>query len=198
MMPRRIEAIVEGAGEQRALPTLIKRIAAQVAPGKPVEPGQGWRIPRNHIIQNDDEMQRVINVLAKSVKATGGGILVLWDADDDCPAHEGPRHQVRLQALRPDIPIRVVIANREYEAWFLAGARDLAGNSGLPADLADHPAPEQPRDAKGWLRQAMRSGATYRETLHQESFSRLIAIDRVQRRSPSFDKLCREVGRLLA
>lgn len=166
MMARRIEVIVEGDGEQRALPVLVKRIAAQVAPGTPVTLGQGWRIHRDHILRNDDEMRRVIDILAMSVKPTGGGILVLWDADDDCPAHEGPRHQARLQAMRPDIPLRVVIANREYEAWFLAGARNLAGEAGLPADLADHPEPEHPRDAKGWLRQAMRSGATYRETLH--------------------------------
>lgn len=197
MMARRIEVIVEGDGEQRSLPVLVKRIATQIAPGKPVALGQGWRIHRDHILRNDGEMQRVIDILAMSVKPTGGGILILWDADDDCPAHEGPRHQARLQAMRPDIPIRVVIANREYEAWFLAGARDLAGTAGLPIDLADHAAPEDLRDAKGWLKQAMGSRSTYRETMHQETFSRLVAIERVRQRSPSFDKLCREVGRIL-
>lgn len=198
MRPRRIEAIVEGHGEQRAMPILLRRIAAAVAPGTPVEIGPGWRLPRDRILADDAEVRRILDIVALNIRPVGGGILVVWDADDACPARQAPEQQRRVQALRTDVPVRTVIANREYEAWFLAGASALAGQAGLPATLADHPNPERPRDAKGWLSAAMPCGTGYKETIHQRILSERIDVARVRRRSPSFDKLCREVERLLA
>jgi hypothetical protein len=194
---RRIEVIVEGHGEQRAMPMLIRRIAAAVAPQQPISVGPGWRLAKGRILTDDHEVRRVLDILALQVKPVGGGILLVWDADDACPAESAPAQQHRVQSLRADLPVRVVIANREYESWFLAGAADLAGKAGLPADLADHPEPEKPRNAKGWLDQHLPAGISYKETIHQEQFSAHLDVARVRGRSPSFDKLCREVEGVL-
>ena len=48
-------------------------------------------------------------------------ILILIDADEDCPRKLAPSLLARARALvPPDYPIGLVVANREYEAWFLA------------------------------------------------------------------------------
>ena len=64
-----------------------------------------------------------------------GGILVLLDADDDCPAELAPTLLNRARSARPDCRVSVVLANREFEAWFLASAQSLAGRFGFPADI---------------------------------------------------------------
>ena len=49
-----------------------------------------------------------------------GAILILLDADNDCPAELGIELLRRARLARADRPIRAVLAKTEYEAWFLA------------------------------------------------------------------------------
>jgi hypothetical protein len=58
--------------------------------------------------------------------------------------------RVRLKNVSEEL-IVPVLANKEFEAWFLAGASSLAGHHGFPADLAPPPEPESIRGAKEWL-----------------------------------------------
>jgi hypothetical protein len=83
---------------------------------------------------------------------------------------------------------------REYEAWFLAAAESLRGRRGLPSDLEAPATPEAFRDAKGWLGDRMPRG--YSPTADQPALTDLFDLERA-RRSPSFDKLVRELTRLL-
>jgi hypothetical protein len=89
-----------------------------------------------------------------------------------------------------------VVANREYEAWFIAAANSLAGKSGLPDDLPAHEAPETLRDAKGWFTSRMGPGKRYVETRHQPAFTATFSIAEA-RSARSFRKLEREVKRLV-
>jgi hypothetical protein len=91
----------------------------------------------------------------------------------------------------------VVIANREYEAWFLAAAESLRGVGGLPETLEPPSDPELPRDAKGWLTRQMSARETYDETQHQLEFSQRLDIT-AARAADSFDKLWRDMAGLLA
>ena len=96
---------------------------------------------------------------------TAGGVLVLLDADDDCPAALGPALLERARAARSDVPISVVLANREFEAWFIAAAESLAGTHGFPADLTAPADPEKIRGAKEWLGQRKTDGRPYKPTV---------------------------------
>ncbi len=122
-----------------------------------------------------------------------GRVLVLLDADDDLPCVLGPRLLTQARARRKDRDISVVVATREYEAWFLAAAESLRGHRALPMDLASPAHPEGIRDAKGWLDERMPGG--YSETLDQPALTAMFDLA-LARRSDSFDKLFREVGRL--
>ena len=97
----------------------------------------------------------------------------------------------RAQSIAPHRKISVVLANREYEAWFIAAAESLQGNRGFDYDPAKTVDPEQPRDAKGWIESCM-FNRSYGETTDQPAFSALIDLQLAFDRSRSFRKLCSE------
>jgi hypothetical protein len=88
------------------------------------------RVNRGRIVASNG-LESAVKAMALRVSPTAGGVLVLIDADDDCPAHLGPALLARAREARSDVPVSVVLANREFEAWFLAAAPSLAGNCGL-------------------------------------------------------------------
>ena len=189
----RIVPIVEGHGEVEAVPILLRRIAAAVRPAVAVGVLSPIRIDRSKIV-TPPELERAVELAARRAGADGR-ILILLDADDDCPARLAPELLQRARAARTDRAIRVVLAKTEYEAWFLAAAGSIAGQQDIAADAA--PAdPEAVRGAKEWLARRMPPGRKYRPTLHQAALTKLFDLD-AARAAPSFDKLWRDVTALL-
>ena len=84
-------------------------------------------------------MERAV-ALAAGRAGPHGGILVLLDADDDCPAELASDLLRFAEHSRRDRSIRVVLAKAEYESWFLAAANSLAGHRGM--DEAASPPPD--------------------------------------------------------
>ena len=135
-------------------------------------------------------MERAV-ALAAGRAGPHGGILVLLDADDDCPAELASDLLRFAEHSRPDRSIRVVLAKAEYESWFLAAASSLAGHRGIDEAASPPPDSEAIRDAKGWLSARMPPGRRYRETLHQAALTARFDLDSA-RAAPSFDKMWRE------
>lgn len=191
----RIAAIVEGHGECDAVPLLIRRIALEIDPGFVPKVLQPSRIPATKLLK-EEELKRSIEFAARKLQGQGG-LLILVDCDDGCPARDGPALLRRAQQVRPDIPIAVVLAKKEFEAWFLAAAESLRGKRNLPATLICPSHPEEIRDAKGWLSEKMPRGVRYSETSDQaaltENFDMVAA-----RRADSFDKCYREIHKMLS
>ena len=190
----RIATIVEGHGEVEAVPILLRRIAERVAPGVALEVPRPIRVKRHQMLKAE-ELERAV-ALAAGRAGPHGGILVLLDADDDCPselASDLLRFAVRS---RPDRPIRVVLAKTEYESWFLAAAASLAGQRGIDEDALPPQDSEAIRNAKGWLSARMPPGRRYRETLHQAALTARFDLDSA-RAASSFDKMWRDLASLL-
>ena len=190
----RIVTIVEGHGEVEAVPILIRRIVASVAPGVVVDLPRPIRVKRNRLLR-ENELERTIELAARQA-SDNGRILILLDADDDCPAHLAPEILQRAVLARTDCRICVVLAKTEYEAWFLAAATSVAGRRGVRQDVTAPRDPEQIRDAKGWLSRQMTAGHSYRETLDQPALSAVFDLQSA-RRAPSFDKMWRDVRSFL-
>ena len=191
-MTVRIGCIVEGHGEVRAAPVLIRRIARGV--GVQVDIPHPIRVPGSRLAQQG-ELERAIELAARMIGGRGA-ILVLRDSEDDCPAELAPQLLARAARARGDLPVAVVLATREFEAWFLAAAESLRGRRGLPQSLAAPPDPEAIRGAKEWLRSRMPAGRKYVETEDQAALTEILDLD-LARRAPSFDKCYREITRLL-
>lgn len=189
----RIASIVEGNGEVSAVPVLLRRVAAEF--GCWATATRPIRIQRSRILL-DGVLERALDLAAMQA-GDGGAILILLDANSDCPATLGPAIRARAVAARSDRSIRVVLAKTEYEAWFLAAASSLAGRRGLAADFAPPPDPENIRDAKGVLTANMPPDQPYRPTQHQAALSATCDLQ-AARSAPSFDKFWREVRSLVA
>jgi hypothetical protein len=92
----------------------------------------------------------------------------------------------------------VVMANREYEAWFLASIEALRGKSGILSAAVSHPDPESPRDAKGELELRMLHGSSYSPSVDQAPLTAHLDLESAYRRCRSFRKLVRAFGILAA
>jgi len=115
-----------------------------------------------------DMLRRAVQMQSVRV-GSRGGVLVIADADDDCPVELADR--LRVQAGKRSTKLTVAVAVREFESWFLAAIRSLTSHSAVRPD-ADYPKdPDVRRDAKGALSKLMTT--TYRETLHQPAFAEL-------------------------
>jgi hypothetical protein len=190
-----IVPIVEGQGEEVAVPVLLRRMATEIAPEIWLEVRKPLRGSRQALVAPNG-IERYAE-RAAVLGGPGAGLLVLLDADDDCPADLAPRLLTRLQGARSDRHGRVVLANREFEAWFLASAPSLGGRRGLAEDIALPADPEAPRDCKGWLTAHRTDGRSYKPVADQAALTAAFDMALARSHSPSFDKLWRDVTRLL-
>lgn len=187
--------IVEGHGEVEAVPVLLRRIASGCGVAATV--AEPIRVKRTQITK-DGELERYVELAARKC-GPGDGILVLLDAEDDCPAELGQSLLQRARQTRSDRRIRVTLARSEFESWFLGGVRTLAGQHGLPAELGPPPDPEHIRDAKAWISRHMgaQHPAGYVPTRHQPAFAHRFDMSVARQLCPSFAKFCRDVEDLL-
>lgn len=189
--------IVEGHGEVQALPVLLRRIVKAEFPSAILTVLPPWRVGRSSLLL-PGKLENTVQAAAKQIMQEGAernGLLVLLDSDDDKPCELGPSLLKRAQQARGDMALSVVCACREYEAWFLAAADSLKGKCGLPESLSPPPQPEAIRNAKGWLDERMPRG--YAERTSQLELSRHFDLALARQRATSFDKLYRDVQRLL-
>jgi hypothetical protein len=190
-----LSAIVEGHGDVRAVPFLLRRIQQSVRPDLTLNVLRPWRIGRCKLVR-PGEIERTVQLAARKAPSPRA-ILILVDADDDPPCILGPGLLARAREARRDVPIGVVLAKREYEAWFLAAIDSISGHRGLREDVASIPQPESVRDAKGLLTSSMKGTRAYSEVLDQPALTAVFDMELARKRSDSFDKCWREVVRLL-
>jgi hypothetical protein len=146
-------------------------------------------VPKSKLLKLG-ELERAVQLAALNA-GSSGGILVLLDSDGDCPAELGPQLLERVRSARSDLPSAVVVANNEFESWFLASAASLPLATAV--ELPDRP--EEIRGAKEWLRRHLSNGV-YSETVDQVKLTHGIDLT-TARRASSFDKCYRDVLRLL-
>lgn len=192
----RIAAIAEGYGECEAVPILIRRIAQTIDPRFVPKVLPPLRVPASRLMR-EGEIERSVDFAARKLQGQGGILVVLdWDWNNGCPATDGPALLKRAMVVRGDLPIAVVLAKKEFEAWFLAAAKSLRGKHGLPNDLQSPAEPEGIRGAKEWLSDKMPQGRSYAETTDQPAFATLFDMN-MARRADSFDKCYRAIEKML-
>lgn len=124
-------------------------------------------------------------------------ILLLFDADDDCPVECAERVRQWAKDAAGSLPCEVVIACREYESWFLASIESLRGYKGISAQAEAPAVVESKRNAKGALEAFMPAGSSYSPTIDQTPMSQRFEMSMAYRRSRSFRKMVKAVGDLL-
>lgn len=201
-----VAPIVEGETEERCIKIILSRIwrdllsAADREPLAVLEPVPASRsavVGDRHpeLGQKVERAARVLRARLRPSPADRGFILLLMDADEDCPATLGPQLLARARAVRGDADIACVLAKRELENWFKAAAASLAGANGLPEDLTLPPNPEEGSGDKWLTRQMQRTDKNrkYAKPADAVDMARRMDLRQCRDHSPSFDKLCREL-----
>ncbi len=190
-MPK-IVPIVEGDGEVLAVPLLLGKLVAgmgraEIGVDRVLNAGACSNLTRA------GGLERFVETAA--LRPDCGAILVLMDADKGCPLKIAQDFVARINALGTKYPVLIVIANCEYEAWFLASlasiaGRTLEGRPGLPAgtEYPEHDV-ETLTAAKGWLSRSFPGTRKYKETFDQAAMTRLLRPELVAPRSRSFRRL---------
>lgn len=186
-----VAPIVEGHGEQQAVPHLLQRIAAAEGRFASLRVNPPIRIKSGSFIKDDQYFRKHVALAAgKARQHPNGHVLILLDCEDDCAASLGPSLLGRAQEVADDVSILVALARREYETWLVAAANSLRGVEGLPADLIAPADPEARRDAKGWLGRQMPKG--YDPVRHQLPLTLRFELQ-AARTVASFDRLFRKI-----
>ena len=197
-MPK-IVPIVEGEGDLQAVPILLMKILHAmnrydffIAPPRSAHSRSNLTRP--------DGLEKFLR--HAGMEPNCAGILILVDADKDCPKELAHQFAERIQALGIRFPTVIVVANGEYETWFLASLNTIAGNDlatgpGLPQGLRYENEVEGTRGAKGWLTEHFPKGRPYKEVTDQPAMTRLLDVELVREHSRSFRRLCHAVEQIV-
>lgn len=167
--------IVEGYGEAEAVSTLLRLLRGHWKIARP------WRQQRNRVVH--EGVLEAVATKALSKLQPGdrpAALLVILDADDDCPAALGPALSKRLRISHSHIPSAVVVAKRTFEAWLLTGWPEVSD-------------PESLANPKGRLR---RLTGEYGPRSEQARLTSQLDWQHASTRSPSFAKLLRALDAL--
>jgi hypothetical protein len=188
-----IQPIVEGYGEVSAVPVLIRNLSHLMSVYD-IRVGSPIRRHRSKLVKRDTLEQAI--KLAK-IQTGCRAIVVLLDADDDCPKTVAPNlQQWASRAARP-LACSVVVANKEYEGWFLSCIESLRGCRGILTTAISEPNPENIRDAKGRLEEKMLAGRKYLPPADQAALSAKADWATVHNNCRSFRKFAKETRHLL-
>ncbi|MFQ6008417.1 MAG: DUF4276 family protein [Candidatus Zixiibacteriota bacterium] len=192
-MNQAIVPIVEGQAEVESVPVLLRRIFGEKGTYS-LQVAKPFRVKRNRIVRHG-ELERAVLQSVRSRPGVGG-ILVLIDADDDCPAQLGPKLLERCQSVT-QLPAAVVLATRELECWFLGAKESLIGIRSIRPDATTPQDPESVRGAKERLNQNMQD-RRYIEVDDQPALAACMNIQQARGRCPSFDRFLREVESMIS
>lgn len=184
-----VATIVEGDGEVAAVPVLLRRLGIWLTPDRYVTVLPPLRVRRDQFLNKPDVFARMLHLAAQKCTSQGW-VLVLLDADDDCPALLADDIGRRAAAIIPGTRLSVVLPNREFEAWFIAAAGSLNGHRHFSYNGVA-PEADAVRGAKEWISEKI-SGGRYRPILDQPAFCASMNLDEAFNNSRSFKKLCGE------
>lgn len=187
-----IQPIVEGHGEVDAVPVLLRRMRDQAGIFD-LQIGVPIRRTRAQLVREETLHQAVD--LARS-QSNCSSILILLDGDDDCPRELAPQLETWARAAAGGIPSAVVMANREYEAWFLAAIESLRGLRGIRVDASRPDDPESARGAREALEDLMVAGTSYHTTADQPALTAVFDMGAAYRLSRSFRRMVSVFGTL--
>ena len=172
-MPKLVP-IVEGDGEVSAVPPLIRKVLwasarydIQIARPKNAN-------GRSNLTKRGG-LERFVKYAWKEPDC--GAIIILVDAESDCPLEIAKDFSRRILSMGVLFPVVIVVANRMFEAWFLASIDTIAGRLNFPSDVSGPSDPEAIRDPKAWIQRHFPLGRAYKETQDQEAMTSLLDLN---------------------
>lgn len=170
---RKAHLVVEGHGEQEAAVTLVTKLGADLG-----LPPITWATPKRVRALNTQTGVLTACKLLRSEQECAFALL-LRDVDDGCPAALGPETARWVEEAKLPFAVAVVLAQREFEAWFLPCLPKMAGKELRQGTVIREGAvfigdPEGVRNAKGEMSRHFPPGRAYKPTSDQNALTKLI------------------------
>jgi hypothetical protein len=119
-----IDPIVEGLGDMKAAPLLLRRVLGELHGRYDVRIQRPVNAKGKSNLIN--KLERLLTLAQYSPECDG--ILVLLDGDEDCPRALATELVERAYGMNMDLPTVIVCANSAYEAWFVASLDSATGS----------------------------------------------------------------------
>ncbi|MEW6212597.1 MAG: DUF4276 family protein [Acidobacteriota bacterium] len=184
-MPK-IVPIVEGPGEEAAVPILFQKILKPLR-RYDIQIARPYNAKGRDNLKKKGGLERFVEAAWKERDC--GAIFIVLDAEDESYCKLAKDFSTRVNALWVRYPVVIVVANRMYENWLVASIETIAGQFGLPAGLSPPEDVESIKNAKRWLKDHFPKDQAYKETTHQEAMTHLLDIELARKRSRSFQRL---------
>ncbi len=187
---RAISLVVEGDGDQAAMPILVRahlqrRAVHDIAVKRAINAKGRGKLLRV------GELERFATLA--SLQTDVAAVLITCDADDDLICELGPEVTARCLDAVPHLPIRACLASREFENWLLASPETLAPSQLAVPPLDDYEGVSAVPRVAAW--QAPRK---YVKPIHQPALAARMDHDLVATRCRSFARLLRCIDELVA
>ena len=181
-----IQPIVEGPGDEKAIPRLLHRILAEIVGCPHLRVTPPFRLPRQQMVQ--EERCRTHLRITQATQQVDY-VLLFMDSDDDCckVLKERLCEWGAKEIYRTSFD--VICIEREFEAWLLAGIPSLRGIRHIRADATAPENSNRIRGAKERLSSFMPDGFAYSETVDQAALTSSVNLALVLEKSPSFRRL---------
>lgn len=190
----KIVPVVEGEGEVKAVPILLRRMIALVEAFESIQVGRPIRKPRSQLTKREG----MVEVLKLARIQGADSVLCLFDSDGVCPVNLAACLLNWAREEAADLDCHVVAAHHEYEAWFLASIPSLRAHPAMRDDAERHPNPEWRQGAKEQLHSRMQIGSSYSPTAHQAAFTATFDMASAYAHCRSFRKLTSAFGQILS
>jgi hypothetical protein len=187
------QILVEGEGDERAMPVLLRRLQLQAGAFN-LTFDRPLRKRRSDLV-NEKSLRETVRLALRQERGCDG-ILIVFDGDKDCPKSLASRIRDWIQTEAPGIPSEIVIAHREYEAWFLGSLESLRGKRQILQGAVSPSNPESIRGAKERLKANMVVGTKYVEPADQPALTALFDLAAAHRSCRSFRRMVHAFGLL--
>ncbi|MGH9763608.1 MAG: DUF4276 family protein, partial [Blastocatellia bacterium] len=164
--------IVEGPGDASAVPALLRKLLAEMRKYE-IQVARAKNANGRGNLDKPGGLERFIKYAWKEPDC--GAIILLVDADADCPIALARSYSDRIANLGILLPVVIVCPKRTYEAWLVASFETISdqtidGRPGprscpLPADVESIPNPTT------WITKRMPRGRSYKKTTDQEAMT---------------------------
>jgi len=188
-----IQSIVEGDGEVSAFPILLQRLVNELSCHEAI--GYTPFLEKRTQITKEDKFKRAVQIAGS--KADTSALVVLFDSDGVCARDHIPQMLLWGHEVAPHLPLAIVMAQCEYEAWFLAAIESLRGERRIEVTASYELDPDKKKSPKSVIDHFMPRDKSYSPTADQPALSAKFHLGQAFRNSFSFRKLVKEVHRLL-
>ncbi len=190
-MPK-IVPIVEGEGEVEAVPKLLSKLLNETGRYE-ITVARPKNANGRGNLDKPGGLEKFVELSWRERDC--GAVLILIDADKECAVTLAKTYVERLQVMSLERPVVVVIAQCEYEAWFLASLAAIAGKpwqnrAGLPPGLGYTGNCEAIVGVKGWLDRHLPQGHSYKPSQDQAVLTAMLDLELTRKNSRSFRRLC--------